>query len=552
MRHVWGACLLLELAGCAAQRTPRDPPREHPGATRLGVDLRYPLHPSERLAPELADAVSLARLAEGRAEIAVFGDHRFELQSSEDRQTGEHSMLFLLQNGNRDMSNFVCRSVDAKIGATYPAPHYDLPACPEAWVEGVVLARFEGAGTLSRLWLASKTIAHALPDQTRVRIYRDRQRDPVVDMPLRELLDGENPVFAAPFGMPQQTQVGWYYPVVFSDGLIIAIDEVPRLDAVYYQAQVTRDGAHASSPTALVQQREHARRALMAPMVSVPEPRFERVMLAPGAERVVFEQRGPATIEAFSLTTPSLALLEPIRVRVFWDGADEPAIDLPARELFGSALAAPEVASSWLAAQQVHDGLRLTLALPMPFAAHAKVVLSNAGDTSVELRAGVALDARVPARAFGNLHALRNETLGPSKATHHPLAQASGRGRWVGLCVALEGHAWSRPLYAEPMNFLEGDPTTLVDGAGAHASSLRGTGTEDIFDSVFYFQNAPLVTPFVQTWGVDKKHGKASACRWNVHGSELDFTSSLDARLEVGPGQPELLDRYRTVAFVYR
>jgi hypothetical protein len=52
-------------------------------------------------------------------------------------------------------------------------------------------------------------------------------------------------------------------------------------------------------------------------------------------------------------------------------------------------------------------------------------------------------------------------------------------------------------------------------------------------------------------WGVDESRGKASACRWNVHGTELDFQQSLEATLEIGPGMPELLDRYRTVAFLY-
>ena len=120
----------------------------------------------------------------------------------------------------------------------------------------------------------------------------------------------------------------------------------------------------------------------------------------------------------------------------------------------------------------------------------------------------------------------------------------------MGLCAALEGHAWSAigPLITpEPLNFLEGDPTTVVDG-----TSLRGTGTEDVFDNIFYFQGAPVVTPFVQVWGIDKARGKASACRWNAHGTELDFSSTLDAKLEIGAGVPSLLDRYRTVAFLYR
>ncbi|MEY4515563.1 MAG: hypothetical protein RLZZ450_7685, partial [Pseudomonadota bacterium] len=230
----------------------------------------------------------------------------------------------------------------------------------------------------------------------------------------------------------------------------------------------------------------------------------------------------------------------------YWDGAVTPAIDLPARELFGAALAAPTGRSSFLAAEQAAEGMQLTLSLPMPFAAHARVVAHNGADKPVVMTAKVALHSGVPSAAFGTLHVQRNETVGPTQSPSHPLAKADGRGRWVGLCVALEGHGASELTVASPLAFLEGDPTTVIDGV-----TLKGTGTEEIFDAIFYFGNGSVVTPFLQVWGVDDTRGKASACRWNVHGSELDFQHSLDATLEIGPGLPELLDRYRTVAFLY-
>lgn len=46
--------------------------------------------------------------------------------------------------------------------------------------------------------------------------------------------------------------------------------------------------------------------------------------------------------------------------------------------------------------------------------------------------------------------------------------------------------------------------------------------------------------------------GRASACRFHFGNDAIDFGKSLDADLEIGPGDPSLLDRYRTVAFVYR
>ncbi|MDB4974227.1 MAG: hypothetical protein JWN48_2568 [Myxococcaceae bacterium] len=516
----------------------------------LGTVSNLLFPPARVMAAELGDPASLARLAEARSSLPVFSSHRFEQVSSEDRNTGELYVSPFFENGNRDMSNFVCRSLDANYGLiTYPLPHYDLPLCPEPYVHGVVLARFAGAGTLSRLWLVTKAGSGGDFASTRFRIYRNGQSAPLVDVPLKEVVDGSNPVFAPPFGMPQTTHAAWYYPVVFTSGLIIAIDQVPQADAVWYQAQVTRDGGHPTSSTALTASRDSARAALTAP-APVAGDRNTVLTLAPSQQSVLFDLAGPATLDAFSLTATSLDALSNVQVRVYWDGASTPAIDLPARELFGAALAAPTVSSQWLTAQQTLEGLRLTLALPMPFSTRARILLDNRGSAPVSVVGAIALANTVPAGAFGELYAQRNETVGPTTNKFHPLVSATGRGRWVGLCVALEGHAWQAiaPLITpEALNFLEGDPTTLVDGV-----SLRGTGTEDIFDSIFYFQGAPLVTPFVQTWAVDRNLGKASACRWNTHGTELDFGSTLDAKLEIGAGVPALLDRYRTVAFLYR
>jgi hypothetical protein len=102
--------------------------------------------------------------------------------------------------------------------------------------------------------------------------------------------------------------------------------------------------------------------------------------------------------------------------------------------------------------------------------------------------------------------------------------------------------------HAGPLNFLEGDEWGLVDGRPA----LPGTGTEDYFNSSFYFADGLFATPFAQGQAsILRERGIAVCCRWHVLGDAIDFQSSLDLSLEIGPGQPSLLDRYRTVAFLY-
>jgi DUF2961 family protein len=95
-----------------------------------------------------------------------------------------------------------------------------------------------------------------------------------------------------------------------------------------------------------------------------------------------------------------------------------------------------------------------------------------------------------------------------------------------------------------------------VDGEPA----VPGTGTEAYLNSSFYFNGGEFGAPFTQAWGIARdrpdrfglQHGKVSACRWQVLGDTIDFRSSVEFRYEIGPGDPSLLDRYRSIAFFYQ
>jgi hypothetical protein len=104
------------------------------------------------------------------------------------------------------------------------------------------------------------------------------------------------------------------------------------------------------------------------------------------------------------------------------------------------------------------------------------------------------------------------------------------------------------------MEFLEGNEIGIADGERA----LNGTGTEDYFNGAFFFDEGPRSTPFAQVWAItphivgNSDHASVSACRWHILGDAIDFDSAFDLRLEIGPGNPSLLDAYRSVAYLYR
>jgi hypothetical protein len=189
----------------------------------------------------------------------------------------------------------------------------------------------------------------------------------------------------------------------------------------------------------------------------------------------------------------------------------------------------------------------------MPFATAADICFVNAGSSAAAFDLLLRGDRFLPGDAAARLHVQRRETLGPTSAPSHLAADASGRGRLVGVCAHVQCHADPNgSIQSDPLNCLEGDVRAEVDGARA----LNGTGTEEYADDVFYFTDAPQASPFVQAWGRQSDsqsgRGEASFCRWHVLGTELDFQSSLRSTFELGgAANPSIVDRFRTVAYLY-
>lgn len=496
------------------------------------------------VAEETADEAALALLADLDG-LPVLGTDRVIQLSSEDRGDGGPVDLPLLENGNRDMNHFVCPGAELDLREpNLVEVLFDEERCAEGYVRGAVMARVEGSGALVRLWMTLWTITDAPPDRERLLVWVDDDPEPVIDAPLAEVIDGSaSPIFEPPFGAGARDHLAWYYPVVFGSKLIVALDGIGPLDLVYHQSTVRLDATPSprAAPAEALPARASAAAALEERALD-GAPSVADVTLMPSEIREVLSLAGPATIRALR----ARGQLDGVILRIRWDGAPDPAIELPLRELFAAALDPPDPGSP----QLLVDGDALVLRLPMPFETGASVELENRGaaDAALELIAHV--EDGVPARPFGRLHVDRRETVAPATGPH-PLVDAAGPGRLVGVCLMMEGRGLpGGGLLSSPLNFLEGDERFVVDGV----TSITGTGTEDYLDGAFYFEDGPIAGPFAQAWGaaVEGEVGRASGCRWHLRTHAMDFATSLTGELEIGPGAPDLLERYRSVAFVYR
>ena len=511
----------------------------------------------QRCSVEPADEAALLGLASWTDLPTFHAGTRLHITS-----TDRGGMLFPPQApDNRDYNNFVCPGqVATAIDPTYS---FDMPTCPESYVKGFVGARVEGSGRLARLWATGADATSAPLEDAIVRIYVDDEPEPCIEL---TLADAKMPpatldIFAVPFGENTDNNLAWYYPVVFSKKLIFSIDNIPH-DFTWYQADFVVDEQptqHQRAPGRLPA-RDEAKALLGSVGAPVPQATplvpDTAVTLPTDVPITVANLTGPSVVHSFRVRVPdaAVATLNQIDVAVTWDGAPSPAIAMTLGDLFATSLGMADTPTSSLslAISKANGETTLDLRLPMPFAAKAVVVLDN---HAVATTVNVAIDGlpSLPPEPWGYLAAVRSETVGPTTSAYHPMVTASGQGRLVGTCLMAQGH--SSPLLPDfiqgPLNFLEGDEQMQIDG-----QTSRGTGTEDYFDSGFYFNPPAAGFPFAQ-WGgkvedVANNIGKMSACRWHVLGAAIDFHQSLDVSMEVGPPDPASLDRYVTTTFLYQ
>lgn len=507
--------------------------RRHPDA---GPEL-----PS--LAVELSDQAALERMIAPAAPLdGPDGSSSYEQQSSAERGS-RSSVLRLLRNGNTDFNNWICASTHADLGIALVPATFERPKCEEKYVRGAVAARFLGSGEMVRFWMTALSMRRAPARDEVLRVYVDDDPHPVVQATVASVADGSaGELFAPPFGAGTPHYVSWRYPVVFGKKLIVAIDHLGTLDNYYHQTDVIRSERPRRRAPARIALRDRVKAVLAAPPTLDGVLLDERRALAPSSSQTLAIS-GAGTITSLAVEHPER--LHGVHVVVEWDGIR--AIDLPLPELFAAALDAPTGESLGLASRDGWTALRL----PMSFGEGARITLTNNGASAVD----VAIRASGGRTRVSKAHLFveRRETVAATGPL--PLLRVEGRGRWVGTCAMMEGHAISGldPL-ADPLNFLEGDERVTIDGRLA----IQGTGTEDYFDSAFYFLGGPRATPFAMSWGVSEdrstqpRRGRATACRFHLGNDVIDFANGIEGTLEIGNGDPSLLDRYRTVAFFYQ
>jgi hypothetical protein len=433
-------------------------------------------------------------------------------------------------------------------------------SCLRTSAQGCVLAEDDGAGEVASIWFTQATGGRPTGDMTGtgwIRIELDGHL--VVNRPLQELVDGKQ---GAPFSFPlvanaNQSSGGVYVkvPMPYRDSMRITVQNNPNFYHVDYRHFPTADGVATFDPT---DRADDVLAVLRASGTKDPKPAAagastaaKTTTLAPGAKATLAQLTGPGAISALRLRVPDnasgAAALRALRLRITFDGRT--TVDSPVGEFYGSGLGETSVRSLMFAMDTAPNGWYSSW-WPMPYRGAATVELVNTGTTAVSgigSEVTSAPDSRwTAALAPGGTggHFTTQSRAGKTvQGKDSTLASAAGRGRFVGVAQTMTGR---------DRGYLEGDERVHVDSSPS--PQLHGTGTEDFYESGWYFDRGEFSNPFNGNTRHQRAAGECvlecDATYRLMLADSVGYASAVEFGIEHGQ-QDDHDDDYASTAFLY-
>ncbi|MFP4501536.1 MAG: glycoside hydrolase family 172 protein [Candidatus Hydrogenedentota bacterium] len=235
---------------------------------------------------------------------------------------------------------------------------------------------------------------------------------------------------------------------------------------------------------------------------------FEPV--APGETKVLMDIEGTGTIRRmwFTLRNRDPEALRSYVIRMYWDGAEKPAVEAPFGDFFGAIHGRPVAFKSALFANM--EGRSFNCFIPMPFRTAAKVTFTN--ESAIRLdQLFYEIDYTLTdshSEEMCYFHAYwqrdRETELGEDFAI---LPAVSGSGRFLGTHIGILG----------PDDVLgwwgEGEVKVYLDGDDEWPT-LVGTGTEDYVGTAY--GQGEFFSDYSGSLIVDQEHKRYAFYRYHV------------------------------------
>jgi hypothetical protein len=204
--------------------------------------------------------------------------------------------------------------------------------------------------------------------------------------------------------------------------------------------------------------------------------------ITPGETKVLADMKGPGVVRhiwlTFSEARPNWleaggsAAPDEIVIRMYWDGAKEPAVEAPLGDFFGAGFGRRyELVSVPVQVEAGGDGYNCFW--PMPFFKRGLITVTNEGAKNVRsfyYHIDYTEDPGLP-RDTAYFCAQYNQAFPEKPGRDYLIADIKGKGHYVGTVMSIRARS--------PFWFGEGDARFYIDGESK--PSIQGTGTEDYF-----------------------------------------------------------------------
>jgi hypothetical protein len=291
---------------------------------------------------------------------------------------------------------------------------------------------------------------------------------------------------------------------------------------------------------------------------------WDNYRVAPGATHTIMDEKGPGIITHIWLTflgpephrwAPNgSANHQEMLLRMYWDGNDRPAVEVPLGDFFGNCFGQrSEVISIPVV---VEDADSYNCYWQMPFSKSARIEIENQSDKPISLLYYNIDWIQKPSLPDDTpyFYAQYRQEYPVEHDKDYVLLETAGKGHYVGTVLAVRSRS--------PGWFGEGDEKIYIDGEAK--PSIWGTGTEDYFCSAWGLKKAS--TPYFGVPLFDSREigGHTSAYRWHIN-DPLVFNTGIKVTLEhfgwISPDENpnyrsmswnEREDDYASVAFWYQ
>ncbi|HYM20963.1 MAG TPA: glycoside hydrolase family 172 protein [Candidatus Kapabacteria bacterium] len=257
--------------------------------------------------------------------------------------------------------------------------------------------------------------------------------------------------------------------------------------------------------------------------------------LMPKQALTILDRDGPAMIRSLELTPDRYdhTTLDSLWLRIYWDSNPTPAVNVPVGIFFCTQVSSIPVRSLFLLSDTTSG---LSSYFPMPFSSHAHIELSNHSSKQVITTTHITYHSEpIDRSVYGYFYTQFSESDPTRYNVDHSVAHIHGKGRYVGLFLAIPG--------ATSGVSLEGNPKFIVDSNRKYY--IEYTGGEDYFNGGWWFGNRTFSSAFA-----------GHTCffqgfyRFHAHDA-IDFNTSFDFNLQHGENNDNY-EHYQTVAYYYK